>query len=415
MEPGRNLAPELALSQPVYFYGTQRPKDSLDPAKFLAELNNRQARHAWTDAEALQYFKSCLRTEAANWWEGSIEYSFDYRRDVLADHPSRNWKAAQQAFREHYGLSGATYRIWWRDIVTQKSGEDAMAYMQRANVTIGQYLREHTERALTDGYCTDMETAAFKQVVKNNIYDPEPREEHDIREYSDKVTVMVDKIQRSVNNRYNMVQGNPAERVPMNMNAMRDDINRIIQASVKEMVIRAQDEATTALLNLQQRAHERTRLEMTRFMQAELVFEGLSSPELRIYAKDLVAKQHETGDSYTKICDLVYARARGNKAGGRCLEVDAAPEPAQPEEDQEVAAAKAKPKNDKKKNKKKSGTKPDNGKTCTFCQNKGHTDKECRTKAICLKNKHKLLGSTNEVEAQGETAQGNEEGVWKST
>ena len=409
MEPqGRNLAPELALSQPVYFYGTQRPKDSLEPAKFLAEIINRKTRHAWTDAEALQYFKSCLRTEAANWWEGTIEYSFDYRKHTQATHPSRNWEAAQQAFREHYGLSGATYRIWWRDIVTQKSGEDAMAYIQRANVTIGQYLREHTDRALTDGYCTETETTAFQQVIRNHIYDPDARAPDDPRPYADKVTKLISKLTRTVNNRYNTVEGEPAARVPMDMAALKEDFDRIVQGEVAEMITRAQTEATTALLNLQQRAHERTRLEMTRFMQAELVFEGLSSPELRIYAKELVAKQHESGDSYAKICDLVYARAKGTRAGGRCLEVEATPEAAPAEEGQEVAAAKPKdkPKNKKKRNGK---DKPDNGKMCTFCQNKGHTDKECRTKAICMKNKHKLLGSTNEVEAP---KAGNEKGMW---
>jgi hypothetical protein len=63
---------ELSLTTPVLFYGRAKDGKSIPPNAFLMELEARQTRHGWEPSMLLRFVKSCLRGEAALWWEGCI-------------------------------------------------------------------------------------------------------------------------------------------------------------------------------------------------------------------------------------------------------------------------------------------------------------------------------------------------------
>jgi hypothetical protein len=63
---------ELSLTTPVLFYGRCKDGKSIPPNAFLMELEARQTRHGWEPSMLLLFVKSCLRGEAALWWEGCI-------------------------------------------------------------------------------------------------------------------------------------------------------------------------------------------------------------------------------------------------------------------------------------------------------------------------------------------------------
>jgi hypothetical protein len=63
---------ELSLTTPVLFYGKCKDGKSIPPNAFLMELEARQTRHGWEPSMLLRFVKSCLRGEAALWWEGCI-------------------------------------------------------------------------------------------------------------------------------------------------------------------------------------------------------------------------------------------------------------------------------------------------------------------------------------------------------
>jgi hypothetical protein len=117
---------ELSLTSPVLFYGKCKDGKSIPPNAFLMELEARQTRHGWEPSMLLRFVKSCLRGEAALWWEGCI---LSYGDD-------------QEAFKQHYGIGGATNNLCWADTFRQRSDEDIREYFSRSTAELGNHLKE---------------------------------------------------------------------------------------------------------------------------------------------------------------------------------------------------------------------------------------------------------------------------------
>jgi hypothetical protein len=86
----------------------------------------------------LQFVKSCLRGEAALWWEGCILLYGDDQDQG----PAENYVAFKTAFKQHYGIGGATNNLCWADTFCQRSDEDIREYFSRATAELGNHLKE---------------------------------------------------------------------------------------------------------------------------------------------------------------------------------------------------------------------------------------------------------------------------------
>jgi hypothetical protein len=88
----------------------------------------------------LRFVKSCLRGEAALWWEGCIlSYGDDQDQG-----PAENYAAFKVAFKQHYGIGGATNNLCWADTFRQRINEDIREYFLRACAELGNHLKEST-------------------------------------------------------------------------------------------------------------------------------------------------------------------------------------------------------------------------------------------------------------------------------
>jgi hypothetical protein len=129
---------ELSLTTPVLFYGKCKDGKSILPNAFLMELEARQTRHGWEPSMLLRFVKSCLRGEAALWWEGCIlSYGDDQDQG-----PADNYVAFKVAFKQHYGIGGATNNLCWADTFRQRSDEDIREYFSRSTAELGNHLKE---------------------------------------------------------------------------------------------------------------------------------------------------------------------------------------------------------------------------------------------------------------------------------
>jgi hypothetical protein len=99
---------ELSLTTPVLFYRKGKDGKSIPPNAFLMELEARLTRHGWEPWMLLRLVKSCLRGEAALWWEGCfLTYGYDQYQGQ-----AKNYAAFKIAFKQHYGIGGATNMIY---------------------------------------------------------------------------------------------------------------------------------------------------------------------------------------------------------------------------------------------------------------------------------------------------------------
>jgi hypothetical protein len=129
---------ELSLTTPVLFYGKCKDGKSISPNAFLMELKARQTRHGWEPSMLLRFVKSCLRGKAALWWEGCIlSYGDDQDQG-----PADNYVAFKIAFKQHYGIGGATNNLCWADTFCQGSDEDIREYLSRSTTVLGNHLKE---------------------------------------------------------------------------------------------------------------------------------------------------------------------------------------------------------------------------------------------------------------------------------
>jgi hypothetical protein len=112
----------------VLFYGRCKDGKSIPTNAFLMELEARLTRHGWEPSMLLCFVKSCLRGEAALWWEGRIlSYGDDCNQG-----PAENYAAFKTAFKQHYGIGGATNNLCWADTFCQRSDKDIWEYFLRA-------------------------------------------------------------------------------------------------------------------------------------------------------------------------------------------------------------------------------------------------------------------------------------------
>jgi hypothetical protein len=129
---------ELFLTTPVLFYGKCKEGKSIPPNAFLMELEARQTRHGREPNMLLRFVKSCLWGESALWWEGCIlSYGDDQDQG-----PAENYAAFKVAFKQHYGISGATNNLCWADTVLQRNDEDIRESFSRSTAELGNHLKE---------------------------------------------------------------------------------------------------------------------------------------------------------------------------------------------------------------------------------------------------------------------------------
>jgi hypothetical protein len=106
----------------------------------LSSWSSRQDRHD-TDGSPVcccGFVKSCLRGEAALWWEGCIlSYGDDQDQG-----PAENYAAYKVAFKQHYGIGGVTNNLCWADTFRQRSDEDIREYFSRSTPELGNHLKE---------------------------------------------------------------------------------------------------------------------------------------------------------------------------------------------------------------------------------------------------------------------------------
>jgi hypothetical protein len=129
---------ELSLTTPVLFYGKCKDGKSIRPNAFLMELEARQTRHGWEPSMLLRFVKSCLRGKAALWWEGCI-LSYGDDQD---QRPADNYVVFKIAFKQHYGICGATNNLCWADTFCQRSNEDIREYFLKSTAELGNHLKE---------------------------------------------------------------------------------------------------------------------------------------------------------------------------------------------------------------------------------------------------------------------------------
>jgi hypothetical protein len=129
---------ELLLTTPVLFYRRCKDGKSIPPNAFLMELEARQTRHGWEPSMLLRFVKSCLRGEAALWWEGCI-LSYGDEED---QGPAENYVAFKVSFKQHYGIGGATNNLCWADTFRQRSDEDIREYFFRSTAELANHLKE---------------------------------------------------------------------------------------------------------------------------------------------------------------------------------------------------------------------------------------------------------------------------------
>jgi hypothetical protein len=129
---------ELSLTTPVLFYRKCKDGKSIPPNAFLMELEARQTRHGWEPSMLLRFVQLCLRGEAALWWEGCIlSYGDDQDQG-----PADNYVGFKIAFKQHYGIGGATNNLCWADTFLQRSDEDIREYFSRSTAELGNHLKE---------------------------------------------------------------------------------------------------------------------------------------------------------------------------------------------------------------------------------------------------------------------------------
>lgn len=124
------MATELSVAVSVIFSGDTKTRDAYTPEAFLKEVEAKRVRNGLTDAQTMQYMKSCLRGEAFQWLHYGTQLGKkdqDNQNLVLTDYTT-----FRKEFMRHYHLSGITRRVPWKGTLEQRHGETARAYMGRA-------------------------------------------------------------------------------------------------------------------------------------------------------------------------------------------------------------------------------------------------------------------------------------------
>jgi hypothetical protein len=62
------------------------------------------------------------------------------KRDDQDQGPAENYAAFKVAFKQHYGIGGATNNLCWADTFCQRSDEDIREYFSRSTAEMGNHL-----------------------------------------------------------------------------------------------------------------------------------------------------------------------------------------------------------------------------------------------------------------------------------
>jgi cobalamin biosynthesis Mg chelatase CobN len=108
---------EMSLTTPVRFEGRC-------PRTFIRELEARQRRHGWEQKKLLRFAESCLRGEAALWWECCSR----------ADGKEK-YATFKAAFETHYGISAVRVLASQEQERDMKSKNNATSSTSRAQAS----------------------------------------------------------------------------------------------------------------------------------------------------------------------------------------------------------------------------------------------------------------------------------------
>ena len=348
---------EFSLTTPVLFYGRCKDGKGIPPNAFLMELESRQTRHDWEPEQLLRFVKSCLRGESASWWEGCI---LSYGDD-MDQGPAENYAAFKTAFRQHYGVGGATNSLCWADTFRQRGDEDIREYFSRSTAELGNHLKESCPLLFGKHYTPPDFSLEFRRSC----------------------LAMQDRL----------------------------DAGRLTRDDVLEEMARCKAAATEVTTTHAQQALTGYRKNFHTFLTSQAIFQGLNKDSARTYAIEQVDKRAATLYADRKLMlltmDKVVEFDRTDKSRRNPNVNAAAAQLAQePEEDAAEVEAVKTGKKGKGKGKGKKGK--GNGqvaafapaaaprtssKQCKFCEKMGHVESDCYTKQNLEKFRHKMVGA----------------------
>jgi len=374
------LTQELSLAQPILFYGLKsRDRDALSPEKFIREIEAKQTKYNWSDAETLPYIVSCLRGEAADWWTASLE------NDDAADSPTgptRNYKAFLKAFKEHYFLGGRTHRLNWRQTIVQQQGEDTITYLQRAMKELSTFIKENAHRALP-GFSKDSPVG-----LATTFTDLE-------RKLSDAANQALsdDQLNAAIRSSYAAcLQENDAKLLVPNEDLLVSTAIREIRRLQRETNVLLTGELDGILEGFAANTQARHERHTIQFWISELVFDGLANRDIRLYARDLLDKKANgsSTESLRTITDLVgrFASSRNSNGNSKTSNHVHATETTEATEEAVAAAGRKQQTTNNNKPRRNLPTTP--GAICGFCKKRGHTEQQCQKKKNITKDKTKV-------------------------
>lgn len=127
---------ELSVAIPLMFSGDDGDKNSLTPAQFLLELDAKKVKSGWDDATTLQYATSCFRGYAHHWWTYSLTTTTSHAERTHAKLVKSNYDEFCKEFKTKFFLGGATKVLFWPSILSQRKGETAYHFYNRATVEL---------------------------------------------------------------------------------------------------------------------------------------------------------------------------------------------------------------------------------------------------------------------------------------
>ena len=367
---GGNGTGEFSLTTPVLFYGRCKDGKGIPPNSFLMELESRQTRHDWEPAQLLRFVKSCLRGEAASWWEGCI-LSYGDDRD---QGPAENYASFKAAFRQHYGVGGATNSLCWADTFRQRSDEDIREYFSRATAELGNHLKESGPLLFGKQYTPPDFALEFRRSC----------------------AAMQERL----------------------------DTGRLTRDDILEEMGRCKTAATATATSHARDSLTDYRKNFHTFLTSQAIFQGLSKDSARTYAIEQVDKLSATLYTDRKLMllamDKVVEFDRTDKSRRNPSVNAAAAQPKQGAAEEDAAEVDAVKSGKKGKGKGKGKKGKGNGqvaafapataprtastKQCRFCDKMGHVESECYTKQKLEQYRHKLVG---EVKAETAGVSGN--------
>lgn len=132
---------ELSVAVPILFAGKDTSRGTLPPQHFLKEIDAKRTRASWDEATTMAYVTSCLRGEAADWWNSFCNFSTNTKDESTA--LKNDWTAFIKEFKVHYQLAGPTKYYDWNDTFNQRNNETCREYFSRACGIVNLFCEEN--------------------------------------------------------------------------------------------------------------------------------------------------------------------------------------------------------------------------------------------------------------------------------